>query len=79
MNRKEAKRIKVRKSTFVVAGINVFLRVCRECVVFYLLVCFVLFGGRGFLGLGVNLFFYTFSQLIYMYSTASFAFTSTFS
>ena len=41
MNRKEAKRIKVRKSTFVVAGINVFLRVCRECVVFYLLVCFV--------------------------------------
>ena len=61
VNRKEAKRIKVRKSTFVVAGINVFLRVCRECVVFYLLVCFVFcfvlfcFVFWGFLGLGVNL------------------------
>ena len=57
VNRKEAKRMKVRKSTFVVAGINVFLRVCRECVVFYLLVCFVfwVFLGGGFLGSGVNL------------------------
>ena len=45
VNKKEAKRIEVRKSTFVVAGKSVFLRVCCECVVFCLLVCFGVFLG----------------------------------